>query len=500
MKRYQKILAAVLLGIAGTAYGMYVNGELISAKLEKLTSDPTGTGEGRIYANTTAHTLKYHNGTSFLTAATTSNKLSVFAATTTAELFGIISDETGSGALVGGTAPTISSPVLTGVPILGNGLDIRFPDDDGSNYFNFGAPSILTGNRDINVPDASGTMVLDSATQTLSNKTEASPTVTSFALFSNQAESRYRETTANGDTFYVGFKAPADLSANKIWLLPTADGTTGQVLKTDGSGALGWVSASTTVTTTRGDLIYRAASADDRLAIGVKGQVLRSGTNDPEWKYGNDVKAVSSANYTVLDNDGFELIVVTTGASQRTITLPTAADNLNRRLAIKKVDTGAGSVLVDGEGAETIDAAANQVLYYINGWMFMVCDGTTWHLLGLQESGTYSAVFAGLANIEAVNTPLTAQFLRNKNVVSVSGSEDINPTATILTSISITLPIPSNLTDERQLSGTGVGDSTAAYPADRIFGRAANDDAQLSYIANDLANKTHSFHFTYLIL
>jgi len=41
---------------------------------------------------------------------------------------------------------------------------------------------------------------------------------------------------------YVGFEAPA-LSANKIWVLPAADGSTGQVLKTDGSGNLGWVTA-----------------------------------------------------------------------------------------------------------------------------------------------------------------------------------------------------------------------------------------------------------------
>ena len=36
---------------------------------------------------------------------------------------------------------------------------------------------------------------------------------------------------------YVGFEAPA-LSANKIWVLPSADGTSDQFLKTDGSGNL----------------------------------------------------------------------------------------------------------------------------------------------------------------------------------------------------------------------------------------------------------------------
>lgn len=36
---------------------------------------------------------------------------------------------------------------------------------------------------------------------------------------------------------YVGFEAPA-LSADQIWVLPTADGSSGQLLKTDGSGNL----------------------------------------------------------------------------------------------------------------------------------------------------------------------------------------------------------------------------------------------------------------------
>lgn len=41
---------------------------------------------------------------------------------------------------------------------------------------------------------------------------------------------------------YVGFKASASLAANKVWVLPTADGSANQALKTDGSGNLGWVS------------------------------------------------------------------------------------------------------------------------------------------------------------------------------------------------------------------------------------------------------------------
>jgi hypothetical protein len=55
------------------------------------------------------------NGTtipSTKTLVVTTDKLSTLAATTSAELAGVISDETGSGALVFGTSPTLTTPVL----------------------------------------------------------------------------------------------------------------------------------------------------------------------------------------------------------------------------------------------------------------------------------------------------------------------------------------------------------------------------------------------------
>jgi hypothetical protein len=44
---------------------------------------------------------------------------------------------------------------------------------------------------------------------------------------------------------YVGFKAPGTVSANKIWTLPATDGTSGQLLSTNGSGVLSWVNDAT---------------------------------------------------------------------------------------------------------------------------------------------------------------------------------------------------------------------------------------------------------------
>lgn len=43
---------------------------------------------------------------------------------------------------------------------------------------------------------------------------------------------------------WVAFQAPATVTSNVTWTLPAVDGTTGQVLSTNGGGALSWVTAS----------------------------------------------------------------------------------------------------------------------------------------------------------------------------------------------------------------------------------------------------------------
>ena len=55
-------------------------------------------------------------------------------------------------------------------------------------------------------------------------------------------------------------------------------------LREDGDNTCSWQAVPAgTPTTTRGDIIYRGASADQRLAKGTEGQFLKIGANDPVW-------------------------------------------------------------------------------------------------------------------------------------------------------------------------------------------------------------------------
>ena len=68
---------------------------------------------------------------------------------------------------------------------------------------------------------------------------KAGGTLTGNVILDNQVDARFREATANG-TNYVGFQAPATIAADVLWTLPATDGTSNQVLKTDGAGTLSW--------------------------------------------------------------------------------------------------------------------------------------------------------------------------------------------------------------------------------------------------------------------
>jgi hypothetical protein len=81
------------------------------------------------------------------------------------------------------------------------------------------------------------------ATGTVLTLTDSASTSTVNLIIDNQKEIRFRETTANG-TNYVALKAPASLSADLTFTLPTADGTNGQALITNGSGVLSFTTIS----------------------------------------------------------------------------------------------------------------------------------------------------------------------------------------------------------------------------------------------------------------
>lgn len=95
--------------------------------------------------------------------------------------------------------------------------------------------------------------------------------------------------------------------------------------------------------------------------------------------------AAMSADFTVWDDDTSgaprDLYAVTTAASTITATLPAVSSDdatAGRVVTILKIDSGAGSVTIDGDGSETINGATTASLTSQYDYLTLVSDGSEW--------------------------------------------------------------------------------------------------------------------------
>lgn len=161
--------AITVTAAAGTLTGSTLNATVTASSLTSVGTISTGVWQGTIigpaYLGTgTSITTKYLRGDGTWQTisgggdALTSGNLSQFAATTSAQLAGVISDETGSGALVFAISPTLVTPAIgtpssgtltscTGLPVstgisgLGTGIATALAVNTGS----AGAPVLFNG-------------------------------------------------------------------------------------------------------------------------------------------------------------------------------------------------------------------------------------------------------------------------------------------------------------------------------------------------------------------
>ena len=180
--------------------------------------------------------------------ALVANPLSQFAATTSSQLAGVISDETGSGALVFATSPTLVTPALgtpasgtltscTGLP-LSTGVTGNLAVTNLNSGTSASASTFWRGDGTWATPSGGGDVTLAGA-----NAFTGANTFANTTTLLNQQPLRFSEATGNG-TNYVALQAPASIAADITWTLPGVDGSSGQVLSTNGTGTLSWATAS----------------------------------------------------------------------------------------------------------------------------------------------------------------------------------------------------------------------------------------------------------------
>jgi hypothetical protein len=229
------------------------------------TSRPSGAVAGTIWLDTTSATsptLKFYDGADDISLATinyTANTVDWLDSSVT--ITGLSTSATGTVLTLTDSAHTTSVNM-----ICGNNTALRFNEltANGSNYIGLKAPASLSADLTFTLPSTDGTAGqflktdgsgnLSFATAGLTGATStATGTVLTLSdtqnvaavnvILDNEKELRFRENTTNG-TNYIGFKAPTSLTVDKTYTLPSADGTSGQVLQTNGSGVLSFSSVS----------------------------------------------------------------------------------------------------------------------------------------------------------------------------------------------------------------------------------------------------------------
>ena len=99
-------------------------------------------------------------------------------------------------------------------------------------------------------------------------------------------------------------------------------------------------------------------------------------TNSSSWvSLSGSTATAKSANYTAVDGD---FILMTTSTINRTVTLPLAANSTNAIIEVKKIDSAIGNVIIDANGAETIDGATTFTIDTQYQSIKLHCDGTSW--------------------------------------------------------------------------------------------------------------------------
>ena len=168
------------------------------------------------------------------------------------------------------------------------------------------------------------------------------------------------------DSNYVGLQSAGTVSSNVTWTLPSADGSNGQFIKTDGSGALSFGSVSSALDDiTTGDAASTLATSAGNITIDAQG-------NDTDIIFkGTD----NSADITMLTLDGSEAgaatfnagITATTGTFSGIVDADAGVTIDNITIDGTEIDLSSGDLTLDVAGDIIFDAGGNNFKFSSGG-------------------------------------------------------------------------------------------------------------------------------------
>lgn len=92
--------------------------------------------------------------------------------------------------------------------------------------------------------DASGQLALQAAGTTVATLTTTGVTITKDVTLNAQSDLRFADADSSN---YVALQAPTTVASNLTFTLPSVDGSSGQVLVTNGTGTLSFAATGTAI-------------------------------------------------------------------------------------------------------------------------------------------------------------------------------------------------------------------------------------------------------------
>ena len=349
--------------------------------------------------------------------AVTSGNLSQFAATTSSQLAGVLSDETGSGAAVFATSPTLVTPAL-GTPASGVATNLS------GTAANLTAGNVTTNaNLTGHVTSTGNAAVLGSFTSAQLSTALSDETGSGAAVF---ATSPTLVTPALG--------TPASGVATNITGLPLAGllghSTSGNVLTSNGSA---WTSAAPA-------------------AAGV-------------------TYVAKTANYTTQDLEG---VLADTSGGAFTVTLPASPSTGDQVVIADSGNAFASNNLTVGRNSSTINGSASDLVLDISGVSVqLIYDGSTWEVYAqIGGVGGNAVTLTGTQTL--TNKTLTSPTLTTPALGTPSALVLTNATGTLTSPTFVTpalgTPASGTLTNVSGLPAAGVVGTAAVLGANTFTG------------------------------
>lgn len=168
---------------------------------------------------------------------------------------------------------------------------------------------------------------------------------------------------------------------------------------------------------------------------------------------------------------------------------------------VVRVHASAGEIFVKVDNGYELDELHNVYLPSPSADNALVYNATNtrWEAGPVIKSGTYTPTLTNVTNI-AASTAAVCQWMRVGDVIAVSGSVDIDPTAAGACTLRMSLPVASNFTATSQAGGTFSTTTAGQSDNGSIIANIALDVFEFRFNAVNIANATYSFSVTYRVL